>query len=73
MTVQVTTTLAETWELLDAARAEGKTVGLVPTMGFLHAGHASLIQASAAENDVTLTTIFVNPLQFGAEIGRAHV
>ena len=67
MTVQVTTTLAETWELLDAARAEGKTVGLAPTMGFLHAGHASLIQASAAENDVTLTTIFVNPLQFGAD------
>ena len=65
--MQVTTTLAETWELLDAARAEGKTVGLAPTMGFLHAGHASLIQASAAENDVTLTTIFVNPLQFGAD------
>ena len=62
--MQVTTTIAETWELLDAARAQGKSVGLVPTMGFLHAGHASLISASAAENDVTLTTIFVNPLQF---------
>ncbi|MCL4119302.1 UNVERIFIED_CONTAM: hypothetical protein GTU68_001490 [Idotea baltica] len=36
-------------------------------MGFLHAGHASLIRASAAENDVTLTTIFVNPLQFAAD------
>jgi len=65
--VQVTTTIAETWELLDAARAQGKTVGLVPTMGFLHAGHASLIRASAAENDITLTTIFVNPLQFAAD------
>ena len=65
--MQVTTTIAETWQLLDAARAEGKTVGMVPTMGFLHAGHASLIKASAAENDVTLTTIFVNPLQFAAD------
>lgn len=65
--MKVTTTIAETWELLDAARAEGKSVGLVPTMGFLHAGHASLVRASAAENDVTLTTIFVNPLQFAAD------
>jgi pantoate--beta-alanine ligase len=65
--VKVTTTIAETWELLDAARAEGKSVGLVPTMGFLHAGHASLIRASAVENDVTLTTIFVNPLQFAVD------
>jgi len=62
--MQVTTTITETWDLLDAARAQGKSIGLVPTMGFLHAGHASLIKASAAENDVTLTTIFVNPLQF---------
>ena len=61
--MQVTTTIAETWDLLDAARAAGKSVGLVPTMGCLHAGHASLIEKSAANNDVTLTTIFVNPLQ----------
>ena len=65
--MKVTTTIAETWDLLDAARAQGKSVGLVPTMGFLHAGHASLIRASASENDVTLTTIFVNPLQFAAD------
>lgn len=65
--MQLTSTIAETWELLDAARADGKSVGLVPTMGFLHAGHASLIRASAADNDVTLTTIFVNPLQFAAD------
>jgi pantoate--beta-alanine ligase len=51
---------------LDAARAQGKTVGLVPTMGYLHEGHASLIRRSAAECDVTAVTVFVNPLQFGA-------
>ena len=51
---------------LDAARSAGRTVGLVPTMGALHAGHASLIRRSAAECDVTAVTVFVNPLQFGA-------
>jgi pantoate--beta-alanine ligase len=51
---------------LDSARADGKTVGLVPTMGYLHEGHASLIRRSAAECDVTAVTVFVNPLQFGA-------
>jgi len=49
---------------LDAARAGGATVGLVPTMGALHEGHASLIRRSAAECDVTAVTVFVNPLQF---------
>ena len=64
--MRVVTTIAETWALLDAARAAGNTIGLVPTMGYLHAGHASLIEASAAANDITVTTIFVNPLQFAA-------
>ena len=50
---------------LDAARAAGRTVGLVATMGFLHEGHASLIRRSAEECDVTAVTVFVNPLQFG--------
>src|SRR5947209_17039547 len=51
---------------LDVVRADGRTVGLVPTMGYLHEGHASLIRRSAAECDVTAVTVFVNPLQFGA-------
>lgn len=50
---------------LDGARAAGRSVGLVPTMGALHEGHASLIRRSAAECDVTAVTVFVNPLQFG--------
>ena len=50
---------------LEAARAEGWRVGLVPTMGALHAGHTSLIDRSARECDVTAVTVFVNPLQFG--------
>lgn len=44
---------------------EGKTIGLVPTMGNLHKGHLSLIEKSTEENDVTVVTIFVNPKQFG--------
>lgn len=52
--------------LLKAVQQEGKTIGLVPTMGNLHAGHMQLIKEAKARTDFLLCTIFVNPLQFGA-------
>lgn len=62
----IVTTAAELGARLDAARAEGRTVGLVPTMGALHRGHAGLIRLAAERCDVTVVSVFVNPLQFGA-------
>lgn len=65
--MKITHTINETRALLDAVRAAGQSVGLVPTMGFLHDGHASLMRQSVADNDLTLVTNFVNPTQFAAD------
>lgn len=57
-------TIKELQTELDALRSKGKTIGLVPTMGALHAGHASLVKRAVSENDVVVVSDFVNPTQF---------
>ncbi|GAC1420416.1 MAG: pantoate--beta-alanine ligase [Actinomycetota bacterium] len=64
--MRVLATIEELRGALDAERANGRRVGFVPTMGYLHAGHASLIDVARSECDVVVLSIFVNPLQFGA-------
>ncbi len=64
--MQIIHTIEDLRFALGAARKSGKSIGLVPTMGYLHKGHLELVRRSREDNDVTVVSIFVNPLQFGA-------
>jgi len=64
--VRVLRTITELRDALHASRTSGRTIGAVPTMGALHAGHASLVDRAAAGADEVVVTVFVNPLQFAA-------
>lgn len=64
--MQIFESIAALRAFLRDARQAGKSVGLVPTMGALHEGHLSLLRIAAAENDIVVASIFVNPTQFGS-------
>lgn len=63
--MEIVKTIAELKERVKKAKVAGKTIGLVPTMGFLHEGHLTLANTARQENDVVMMSIFVNPTQFG--------
>lgn len=62
--MKVLRTVGELRQAMESHRNAGKTIGLVPTMGALHAGHLSLMERSCRDNDITVASIFVNPTQF---------
>lgn len=63
--MQIADNIPDLKEFVRRARSEGRSIGFVPTMGALHAGHMSLINGARNENDIVVVSVFVNPLQFG--------
>lgn len=63
--MKIIKSIDELRENLKRAKIEGKSIGLVPTMGYLHEGHASLIRKAREDNDIVVVSDFVNPIQFG--------